>query len=152
MVLDLEFAALGVFGLWLVLLTIFFLRLNAHYNNLISGTTKRSLSAILEDLLKEVRTVQKDIDSLESRYDTIEKQGRLHIQKVGLLRFNPFKDTGGDQSFVVALLNKEDSGVVISGLYSRLGTRWYAKRISLGKGVDHQLSNEEKKALDVAKS
>lgn len=152
MVFNLQLAGLGVCALWLVLLTVFFLRINAHYNSLISGTTKRSLAAILEDLLKELRIAQKDIDNLKSRCDTIEQRGRLHIQKVGLLRFNPFKDTGGDQSFVLALLNEEDSGIVISGLYSRLGTRWYAKKVNSGKGTDHQLSVDEKKALDMAKS
>ncbi len=151
MALNLELIALGICGLWLILLTVFLLRINAHYNSLISGTTKRSLAAILEDLLKELRIAQKDIDYLKSLCDTIEKEGRSHIQKVGLLRFNPFKDTGGDQSFVLALLDEEDSGIVISGLYSRLGTRWYAKKIHLGKGIDYQLSNEEKKALEAAK-
>ena len=151
MVVNPELAALSVLALWLVLLTIFFLKLNIHYNSLVSGTTKRSLAAILEDLLKEVRTAQKDIDYLKSWCDTIEKQGHSHIQKVGLLRFNPFKDTGGDQSFVLALLDGNDTGIVISGLYSRLGTRWYAKKVRSGKGIEHQLSSEEKKALEEAK-
>ena len=71
---------------------------------------------------------------------------------MGLLRFNPFKDTGGDQSFILSLVNGKDTGVIISGLYSRSGTRWYAKRVVDGKSVDHELSEEEKKALKEAKS
>ena len=77
--------------------------------------------------------------------DTIQKEGLLHIQKVGLLRFNPFKDTGGDQSFILSLIDGNDTGVIISGLYSRSGTSWYAKKVVKGKGVDYDLSEEEKK-------
>ena len=76
----------------------------------------------------------------------------MNIQKIGLLRFNPFKDTGGDQSFVLALLDNNDTGIVISALYSRLGTRWYAKKVAEGKGLEHELSDEEKKAISEARS
>lgn len=79
--------------------------------------------------------------------DRIEKEGQFHIQKVGLLRFNPFKDTGGDQSFILSLVDNNDTGVIVSGLYSRSGLRWYAKKVVNGKGAEHELSEEEKKAL-----
>ena len=95
---------------------------------------------------------KKDVDYLKAYCDKMQREGLLHIQKVGLLRFNPFKDTGGDQSFILSLVNGKDTGVIISGLYSRSGTRWYAKRVVDGKSVDHELSEEEKKALKEAKS
>jgi len=63
------------------------------------------------------------------------------------LRFNPFKETGGDQSFILALLDEDNNGVVLSGLYSRSGMRWYAKRIKKGLGTEHSLSEEEKEAI-----
>ena len=88
--------------------------------------------------------------SLSHRYDKIEEEERVALKKIGLTRFNPFKDTGGDQSFILSILNQEDTGIVISGLYSRLGTRWYAKKVEKGKGVDHELSDEEKKAVAAA--
>lgn len=139
------------FSLWLFFLTFYVMRLSGHYNSLVKDTNKRSLQAILESLLKDVDVAKKDIDFLKTKCDTIIADGRLHIQKIGLLRFNPFKDTGGDQSFILALLDGENTGVVISGLYSRSGTRWYAKRISQGKGVEHELSEEEVKAVKEAK-
>jgi hypothetical protein len=80
----------------------------------------------------------------------MQKDGLLHIQKIGLLRFNPFKDTGGDQSFILSLSDANDTGVVISGLYSRSGTRWYTKKVINGKAVEHDLSEEEKKVLKEA--
>ncbi|HET9947263.1 MAG TPA: DUF4446 family protein [Patescibacteria group bacterium] len=137
--------------LGLLALTIFVLRLSAHYNHLIKNTNKRNLQEILDILLSDITSAKKDIDMLQKRCDTIIEEGKLHIQKIGLLRFNPFKDTGGDQSFILALIDSNDTGVVISGLYSRAGTRWYAKKIKNGKGVEHELSEDEKKAIEQAK-
>lgn len=110
------------------------------------------MKSVLEGLLRDSNTAKKDIDYLKLYCDKIEKEGKFHIQKVGLLRFNPFKDTGGDQSFILSLVDKNDTGVIISGLYSRSGTRWYAKKVAEGKGVEHELSDEEKAALKEAKA
>lgn len=136
---------------WLGGLTYSFWRLFLHYNNLTKGASDRSLQSILDQLLKETHTTKKDIAALKEGYVTIEKQGQLHFQKIGLRRFNPFKDTGGDQSFILALLDGKDTGVVISGLYSRSGTRWFAKKISNGKSIEYELSEEEKKTIHEAK-
>ena len=136
--------------IWLSLLTVYVVRLSSHYNSLVADSSKRTLQSILEDLLKDVAVTKKDIATLSSKYDTMLKDNQLHIQKIGLLRFNPFKDTGGDQSFILALLDGKDTGVVLSGLYSRAGTRWYAKKIVEGKPVEHELSDEEKQAIKQA--
>ena len=106
----------------------------------------------MDGLLKDLELNKKDIDYLKEYSARIEKDGLLHIQKVGLVRFNPFKDTGGDQSFILSLIDGKDTGVIISGLYSRSGTRWYAKKVANGKGTEHELSEEEKKALKEANS
>lgn len=144
------FVGFALLIVWLVIVTLFAIRLSAHYNSLVKDTNKRTLQTILEGLLKDVEFTKKDIEMLKGRCDTITKDGNFHIQKIGLLRFNPFKDTGGDQSFILALLDGKDTGVVISGLYSRAGTRWYAKKIKEGKGVEHVLSEEEKQAIKEA--
>lgn len=136
--------------LCIIVLTVLVRQLSSHYNKLTKGITEKSLKAVLENILKQVDVSRKDIDYLKSWCDTIEKDGRLHIQKVGLVRFNPFKDTGGDQSFALSLIDGSDTGVVISGLYSRSGTRWYAKRVIKGKSLEYELSEEEKKALKEA--
>ena len=106
----------------------------------------------MENLLKDMDLAKKDIDSLRLYCDKIQKDGSLHIQKIGLTRFNPFKDTGGDQSFILSLADGNDTGVIISGLYARSGTRWYAKRIVKGKSIEHELSEEEKKVLKEARA
>lgn len=150
MTLNYELIILLISLFWLIILTIFFLRLYTHYNKLTKGVSEKTLTSILEKLLKDIGVAQEDIGYLKSWCDRIEKDGHLHIQKTGLLRFNPFKDTGGDQSFILVLVNGNDTGVIISGLYSRSGTRWYAKKIVNGKAVEHELSEEEKRALKEA--
>lgn len=140
----------AILVVWLLLVTVFAVRLSNHYNLLVKDSNKRTLQTILEGLLKDVDESKKGIEILKERCDTIMREGNFHIQKIGLLRFNPFKDTGGDQSFILALLDGQDTGVVISGLYSRAGTRWYAKKIKEGKGVEHELSDEEKQAIKSA--
>lgn len=141
------FLALATIFVWLVALTLFFWRILQHYNKITKGVSQKNLKTILEDLLKEGEVNKKDIDYLKQYSLKLEKEGLLHIQKVGLVRFNPFKDTGGDQSFILSLVDGNDTGVIISALYSRSGTRWYAKRVSNGKGTEYELSEEEKKAL-----
>lgn len=152
MVPTFAFIIAGVLVIWLIILTILLWQLFSHYNKLTKGISTRTLKSILDHLLQEVQNAQKDIVILSSRCDKMEKDALVHIQKIGLLRFNPFKDTGGDQSFILALIDANDTGVVISGLYSRSGTRWYAKKIENGKGIEHDLSEEEKKAIKEAQA
>jgi hypothetical protein len=144
------FLSLAVIFVWLLTLSIFFWRILQHYNRLTKGVSEKSLKAVLDNLLKESELAKKDLDYLKDYSAKIEKDGFLHIQKVGLVRFNPFRDTGGDQSFILSLVDSNDTGVIISGLYSRSGTRWYAKKVVNGKGVEHELSEEEKKSLKEA--
>jgi Protein of unknown function (DUF4446) len=148
---DLIFLVLVVIIVWLIALSVFFWRILRHYNQLTNGVSQKTLKVVLEEVLKNLELNKKDIDYLKDYSLKLEKEGLLHIQKVGLIRFNPFKDTGGDQSFIISLVNGNDTGVIISGLYSRSGTRWYAKKVEDGKGIEHELSDEEKRALKEAK-
>lgn len=141
---------LSALAIWIGILTYFFLKLSSHYHTLTQGATHENLQTILDKILVKTEKAEKDIDQLKILCDTMRKDGALHIQKIGLIRFNPFNDTGGDQSFILALLDGNEAGVVISGLYSRSGTRWYAKKIINGKGVEHELSSEEIKAIKSA--
>jgi hypothetical protein len=141
---------LGIFFVWLLMLTILFVSLRHHYHTLTDGVEKKTLEEVLSRLVKESKISKEALASLRTRCATIEESELSHIQRIGLVRFNPFKDTGGDQSFILSLIDAKDNGVVITALYSRSGTRWYAKRIVQGKGAEHELSEEEKKALILA--
>ncbi|OGH30849.1 MAG: hypothetical protein A3J69_02445 [Candidatus Levybacteria bacterium RIFCSPHIGHO2_02_FULL_42_12] len=152
MVFNFELLAIAVVIVWLVVLSVMFWQSFAGYSDFVRGAKGKTLQAALESLLRDLEETKKDTKEQSERITKLEEEELLHIQKIGLLRFNPFKDTGGDQSFVLALLDNNDTGIVISALYSRLGTRWYAKKVAEGKGLEHELSDEEKKAISEARS
>jgi hypothetical protein len=101
----------------------------------------------LEKILDAYSKNKKDIAVLSQTITRLEQEGQTHLQRIGIVRFNPFSDTGGSQSFTIALLDKEDNGIVMTSLYARTGNRWYIKYIKGGVGVDVELSKEEKAAI-----
>lgn len=147
---NLIWAVWGILVLWLAIISFFLFRLKNHYNQLTKGTTKGTLTEVLEKILKSLAVSDQEIAKLCARVEKQEKESLTHIQKVGLLRFNPFAEVGSDQSFVLALLDGEDNGIVVTSLTSRTGTRWYGKKVKKATGVEHELSNEEKEALHLA--
>lgn len=105
------------------------------------------LTKSLDDIFKRESSNQEEIEKIKANVLKLTREGDFHIQKLGLFRFNPFKDTGGDQSFILALLDSNNTGVIVSSLHTRTGTRWYAKKVVKGKGAEYELSSEEEKAL-----
>lgn len=136
--------------IWLTLLSGVVLIIRNHYKRLVDFGGKKNLEAILEKVLDRLEEDRISLAQVKKAIERIDREGEIYIQKVGLVRFNPFPDTGGDQSFVLALLDKGSNGIVISSLHSRSTTRWYAKNIVLGKGKDVELSKEEEKAIKEA--
>lgn len=136
---------------WVIILSFFLWQTRHHYNTLIKGTSSKTLKEVLEKILANLGVSQKRVDELVTRCEKIESDGLLHAQRIGLVRFNPFKETGGDQSFILAILDGRDNGMVISSLHGRSGTRWYAKTVIEGKGKEHELSEEEQQAIKQAK-
>ena len=114
--------------------------------NKLFGKKSETSAELLAEAMRRLNMAEEKIGVLEPRVDTLEAIGKVALQKVGFMRFNPFNDTGGDQSFAVALLDRENNGVVISSLYTREGVRTYAKYIENG-APKHPLSEEEKMVL-----
>lgn len=141
---------LSVFGLWLIIISLILFKEFALFRKLTKGVEVDDLKKVLESILSKELKNEKGINELVKRAGQLEEDGRLHIQKVGLVRFNPFKELGGDHSFSLAILDGEDSGVVITSLHTRDRTRVYMKEIVKSK-ADIELSDEEKKALAKAK-
>lgn len=141
---------LGVLITWLAFLSFFLIKTVRHYRLLISRVKKGDLKSILEEILNRVDKQGAKIDSLVEKTGDLEKKSLRHFQKIGFVRFNPFSDTGGDQSFCLSMLDEEDSGVVISSLHSRGQTRVYAKAIKKGKAKDFELSKEETETIKQA--
>ncbi len=138
--------------LWLAGLSYFLYTLQARSSRILKDAKKDSVLDLLNGVVKSEEANKRAIDELSHQYAKLNKDGLSHIQKIGLVRFNPFKDTGGDQSFILALVDAENTGIVISSLHTRTGTRWYAKAVISGKGVEYDLSDEEEKALKGAKT
>jgi len=110
------------------------------------GRKAKDLEEVIAEQVKRMKNTESDVKKLFKWNEDLQKLVDVSIQKVGVIRFNPFKDTGGDQSFVIALLDKNNNGLVISSLYSREGTRIYTKPIKSGDS-DYHLSEEEKEAI-----
>lgn len=152
MAFSLIFFLLTALIVWLGILTFFLKRFLSNYRDLTSGIQKKTIDEVLINITNQLNHVKKEIAHLSERCAKLEKNELSHIQKIGLIRFNPFKDTGGEQSFILALTDTRDTGIIITALYSRTGMRWYAKRVVEGKGTELELSDEEEKALKMTKS
>lgn len=135
-----------ILGVWLIVLTLLLARFLIFFKKLTKGVEVSDLKKVLEKLLLQAEANIKDVKDVNKRVDNLEADVKFHVQKVGLIRFNPFKELGGDHSFSLALLDANDSGVIITGLHTRERTRVYMKDIKKG-GSAVELSTEEKKAL-----
>ena len=140
----------AVIVVYLVILTVNFLTLKKHYSRLIEVSKKENLIDVLNTILDKLKDHKNNLDSLKNDLNYLAKKGHTYIQHVGIVKFNPFSDTGGDQSFVMSLLDGGDNGIVLTSLHNRSTTRWYVKYVKGGKGVDYQLSEEEKRAIKTA--
>ena len=98
------------------------------------------------DRVQKVEDLNKEIIQYCERLD---KSVDTCIQKIGIVRYNAFKDVGSNLSFTLALLDNNNYGVVLNGIYSRDNSNIYAKPIKDGKS-EYILSDEEKEAIEKA--
>jgi len=136
-------------GIWLGILSALFYIILAHYKRLVKGVSEGNLEKVLDRVLETETKNSKEISSIWEKVAGLEKDGSFHIQKVGTIRYNPYNETGGDQSFSLALLDAHQSGFVITALHARDRTRVYVKQIKSGKS-SLDLSKEEDKAIKEA--
>ena len=117
---------------------------------LFSGKSGESLEGIILKQIKEIKGLDNEIQELYEISNRIHQLASRGLHNVGLVRFNPFKDIGGDQSFAIALLNGKKTGLVISSLHTRESTRMYVKPIIHGDSEKYPLTSEEKEAISQA--
>ncbi len=103
----------------------------------------------LKEILSQFKDLKENFEKISKELRNLKRDSRFSIQKFGIVRFNPFKEMGGNQSFSVALLDGNDNGVVITALYTREGNRVYGKPIKNGQS-EYLLSAEEKEAISRA--
>lgn len=125
-------------------------RLKKFFVQFTEGVTKKDLKSLLDNLAKSFKEVGTELSVLKQSVKTIEVDNQSHYQKLGFLRYNPFADTGGDQSFCLCLLDKNNSGIVITSLHSREQTRIYAKAVTKGKPAGYDFAKEEREAVAIA--
>ena len=115
------------------------------------GLNAENVTQVLNSLKLQLTTVEEKLVTLEKKQAAEEKKAKGYLQKVGFLRFNPFADTGGQQSFILSLLDEDKNGILISNLVGRSGARWIVKKINKGRSDDLKLSEEEKKVMESVK-
>jgi hypothetical protein len=120
-------------------------RLQAIFDDLDGGNT----AGMLAEYLGTVRRTSSDVRRVMAQHEQLMRLVPSMIRHVGLVRFSPFHDTGGDQSFTLALLDGSADGVVLTGLHSRADSRLYAKPIEGGESP-YVLTPEEREAMNRA--
>lgn len=144
-------AGLSVILLGLVIWLIIRLRkLDKIRKEFFSSGLNQNIEQVLIGHNKNLEKLNDDFDQMSEYVSSLTMANKNNMQKVGFVRYNPFGDTGGNISFVLALLDANDNGFVMSSLHGREGNRIYAKEIS--KGVSKsQLTKEEQQAIKEAK-
>jgi len=118
----------------------------------LKGKDGADLEAVIMRHDQEIGTLDTEIQELFSLSEKIRGLAQIGIHKVSIVRFNPFQDTGGNQSWSIALLDGENTGLVISSLLSRESARVYAKPVVRGNAQDFPLTAEEKRVIELAQT
>ncbi|MBI5649155.1 MAG: DUF4446 family protein [Chloroflexi bacterium] len=131
---------------WLVVIELRHQRLANSLRVLMSGRGGVDLETTLLDYVARMDRVEQSAQTVENHLRDLESKLPYVVQHVGIIRFNPFSDKGGDQSFVVALLDDHADGIVFSALHSRNDVRVYGKPVVGGQST-YTLTAEEKDAI-----
>ena len=109
-----------------------------------------NIDEMLKTYIEDVKEIKKDNSEIKAYYIKLDSDIGSCIQKTGLVRYNAFQNVGSDLSFAIALLDRENNGVVLNGLYGSDSSNIYAKPIKNGESTKYQLSDEEKYAIEIA--
>lgn len=139
------FGALGILAVWNIVLS-FVLYKTKSRNDIFFDDSSKNLRELVTRSITDQKTINGRINKVEAGIEEIVKILQGSYQKFAMVRYNPFRETGGDQSFSMALLDLRDNGVVITSIHGREVDRIYAKEISNGKSK-HNLSAEEIEAI-----
>ncbi len=126
-------------------------RLEAKYSRLFGHVEGGNVRDALEGYAAQVRQALGETSQALAEVHAVGAQVTGCVQRSGVVRFNPFDDTGGDQSFALALADAEGNGVVLSSLHARGLTRVYAKPLA-GWASTYQLTEEENQAIQRARA
>lgn len=123
---------------------------NKFLQSLFPKSGERDIRKKFTEVIRIVEEFRGELSGLENKVKIIKDKGLEHIQRVELLRFNPYDDTGGNISFTVCFLDNKGSGIVMTSLHARSGTRVFGKEVILGKSKKFELSKEEEAVIKKA--
>jgi hypothetical protein len=123
--------------------------LNRRMSVLLADIDEKSLQEALALYYLQVRKTDSKLSELLKGLAEVAAIADASSQKLSIVRFNPFGDTGGDQSFTMAMLNGHDSGFILTSMHGREGTRIYIKPVDQSRS-SYPLSKEEQQALEQA--
>lgn len=127
-----------------------FIKLNKKYKDFMKKLSNgKNIEEDLENYLYKVKKVEEQNANISNDIKELNKDLTTCIKKIGIVRYSAFQDTGSDLSFTLAMLDENNNGVVLNGIYSREMSNIYAKPINNGKS-SYILSEEEKEAIQKA--
>lgn len=124
-------------------------QLQQKYGQFLKGAEAKQIEGLVKSYSANVSDAQNKLEELATFCARLHKNQKFALSHFSLIRFNPFGDTGGDQSFAIALLDRNHDGIVLTGVHARSTTRMYAKEVTNGKSKSN-LSEEEQQALNTA--
>lgn len=134
-----------------VLLIIWVVYLEIRLKNIFKGANGRSLESLINRIKTSEEELSHSLASLTKALKRLERANEKDLTKTALIKFNAFTESGGAQSFALALLDREGNGVLLSNIYMRERTSIYAKEITRFD-TTVKLLPEERRALELAKS
>jgi hypothetical protein len=134
-------------AIWLAITNARHRRLQRRFDAILEDVEGGNVPAMLAEYMTVIRKVASRTEEMESQVDYLIQNLPFLVRHVGLVRFSPFHDTGGDQSFSMAILDGRGDGIVVSALHSRQESKLYAKPIT-GGASRYSLTEEEKQAID----
>lgn len=121
-------------------------KLEKKQRRLTRGINNKNLEEIITSYLDKIDEVKEESYEVRKKQQELSETLSKCVQKVGIVRYKAFEDVGSDLSFSIALLDNNNDGVVITGIYGRNDSTVYAKPID--KGISrYDLSQEEQQVL-----
>lgn len=125
-------------------------KLRKNYSDFMTKLGKgENINEMLQKYVIDVETIKNENMEIEKYCQKIEEKSKDNLKKIGLVRYNAYKNTGSDLSFALAILNEKDTGIVLNGIYGLDTSNIYAKPIVNGNSK-YALSKEESQALKEA--
>ncbi len=148
--MDTQILIISIGGLIIILQLVLWMHFDRKFKKLFGGTQATDLEGTIHTLHKKVEILKDHQNKTFENIDNINSRLAKSVRNIETIRFNPFPDAGGNQSFAIALLDEEGDGVVLSSLYARDRMSVFAKPVEKGAPV-HELSSEEEEVLKKVK-